>query len=410
MKKRYSLFILLITVINLCLSGCKKNKSGNYQLQNVTGYVQKGPFVNGTSITVFDLQQDLSATGKSFNAQTVDNKGTFELNNMPLTSQYAGLRADGFYFNEVTGQQSTAQITLYALTDITSKTNININILTTLEKSRIEYLIKNGKTFGDAKAQAQKEILAIFNITKNDVKSSENMDISGAGEDNAILLAISSIVQGYRTESEMTELISNISTDIREDGILNSNTTSSALINHAVSLDTISIKSNLSKRYSDLGSNASIPNFGKYLTNFITKSNFVINNTIINYPENGLYGTNILALNNINYISGSTPQQSGWFGFAALAPKGSKLTIKISAISNISNVSGLFGWSYAVSFVENWVIQKYDSSNNTQIFSINEYGKASNLRMIFSKGTYKIEYFESNSTIPTRQKIINVDM
>jgi len=406
MEKRYSLFILSIIVINLFLSGCKKNKE-SYQLQNVTGHVQKGPFVNGTSISIFDLQQDLSATGKSFNVQILDNKGTFELNNMPLTSQYASLRADGFYFNEITGQQSIAQITLYALTDITSKTNINVNILTTLEKSRIEYLVKNGKAFGDAKAQAQKEILAIFNITKNDVKSSENMDISSSGEDNAILLAISSIIQGYRTESEMTELISNISSDIREDGFLNSSATSSALINHAVSLDTLSIKANLSKRYSDLGTNASIPNFGKYLTNFITKSNFIITNTVINYPENGLYGTNILALNKTNYVSGSTPQQSGWFGFAALAPKGSKLTIKISGISA---VTGMSGWSYAVSFVENWVIQQYNSSNITQIFSINEYGKASNLRMIFNKGTYKIEYFESNSTTPTRQKIINVDL
>jgi len=233
------------------------------------------------------------------------------------------------------------------------------------------------------------------------------MDIASAGEDNAILLAISSIIQGYRTESEMTELISNISTDIREDGVLNSSATSSALINHAVSLDTIAIKANLSKRYNDLGSNASIPNFGKYLTNFINKSNFVINNTVINYPENGLYGVNILALDKINYVSGSTPQQSGWFGFAALAPKGSKLTIKVSGTSAIT---GLYGWSYAVSFVENWVIQRYDSSTNTQIFSINEYGKASNLRMIFNKGTYKIEYFESNSLTPTRQKIINVDM
>jgi len=310
MEKRYSLFILSIIVINLCLSGCKKNKE-SYQLQNVTGHVQKGPFVNGTSISIFDLQQDLSATGKSFNVQILDNKGTFELNNMPLTSQYASLRADGFYFNEITGQQSIAQITLYALTDITSKTNINVNILTTLEKSRIEYLVKNGKAFGDAKAQAQKEILAIFNITKNDVKSSENMDISSSGEDNAILLAISSIIQGYRTESEMTELISNISSDIREDGFLNSSATSSALINHAVSLDTLSIKANLSKRYSDLGTNASIPNFGKYLTNFITKSNFIITNTVINYPENGLYGTNILALNKTNYVSALLLSKAG---------------------------------------------------------------------------------------------------
>jgi hypothetical protein len=42
------------------------------------------------------------------------------------------------------------------------------------------------------------------------------LDTSQTGEDNAILLAISLIIQGFRTESELTDLLANISTDIRE--------------------------------------------------------------------------------------------------------------------------------------------------------------------------------------------------
>src|SRR5690606_23617658 len=141
-------------------------------------------------------------TGKSYNVQITDNKGTFELNNVSLSSAYINLRADGFYFNEVSGKQSDAQITLYALSDVTGKSELNVNILTHLEKSRVEYLMKSGQSFVESKTQAQKEILAIFNIEKSDIQSSENLNISKPGDDNAILLAISAILQGHRSESE----------------------------------------------------------------------------------------------------------------------------------------------------------------------------------------------------------------
>ena len=227
------------------LTNCQKDDSSfQSKVQNIIGYAQKGPFINGSSVTIYDLQSDLSATGKSYNSQIIDNKGTFQLSNISLSSNYVGLRADGFYYNEISGQQSTSQITLYALSDITGKSDINVNILTHLEKSRVEYLMKNGKSFADSKIQAQKEILTIFNIDKSDIKTSENLNISESGDDNGILLAISSILQGYRSESEMTELLSNISNDIKEDGILNSETLGSALINHAIILDTVSIKNN----------------------------------------------------------------------------------------------------------------------------------------------------------------------
>ena len=187
----------------------------------IKGYAQKGPFINGSAITVFDLQANLSPSGKSFSEQITDNKGTFELDNIELSSNFVSIRADGYYFNEVSGKQSTSQITLYALSDISNQKSLNINILTHLEKARVEYLMKAGKTFSVSKAQAQKEILAIFNIESSTIKVSESLNINEQGDANGILLAISSLIQGFRTESEMTELLSNISTDIKTDGILN---------------------------------------------------------------------------------------------------------------------------------------------------------------------------------------------
>jgi hypothetical protein len=146
-----------ISVIVVCsalafLTSCKKDAgSTTNKTQSLTGYAQKGPLINGSSVTVFDLQSDLSQTGKSYNSQISDNKGTFQLDNISLSSDYVSLRADGFYFNEISGDQSGAQITLYALADITGQGDININLLTYLEKSRVEYLMKNGKLFAEKK-------------------------------------------------------------------------------------------------------------------------------------------------------------------------------------------------------------------------------------------------------------------
>jgi hypothetical protein len=410
MKKIHGFLSIIMILIIVLLTNCKKdNDTSPDKIQNIIGCAQKGPFINGSSVTVYDLQSDLSPTGKSYNSQIIDNKGAFQLNNISLSSDYVSLRVDGFYYNEISGQQAAAQITLYALSDITGESDINVNILTDLERSRVEYLMQTGKSFNDSKIQAQKEILTIFNIEKDDIKTSENLNISETGDDNGILLAISSILQGYRSESEMTELLSNIRNDIKEDGILSSSTLGSDLINHAVVLDTTSIKSNLTQRYSDIGSTVSIPSFGKYIANFISKTKFEVTKHIISYPETGLNGDNILSLSQTTYNSGMDISHS----LAAQLANGTALKIKITALTTItkpdtgstSEVNKAI-WYYAFNSSINWSITVFDKENFTQTFSAIESDKACDLSMYFEKGSFLIEYFEMNAALPTRRKTI----
>ncbi|MBN1186451.1 MAG: hypothetical protein JXB49_29515 [Bacteroidales bacterium] len=375
-------------------------KSNIITKEKISGYVQKGPFINGSGITINELDEDLSQTGKVFNTQIADNKGGFEVNNIELASNYVCLRADGFYFNEILGEQSKAQITLYALSDVSDKNTINVNIITHLEKSRIEYLLSNGFSFDEAKQQAQSDILAIFNIRKTDIASSDLLDISEQGDGNAILLAISLILQGYRSEGELTELLSNISTDIKEDGKLNSSSLGSQLINHVVYLDTLAIRNNLEKRYSDLGVTASIPNFEAYLRNFIEGTSFPITESLIEYPSLGLYGKNILALNDTSY-SGE------YFSLAANLTKGTSLKVKITALKPYLAMDIWYGiWYYAVGSGNNWSITAFDYNTKTQFFTAIESDRSCDLKMLFDQGRFLIEYFEMNSAIPTRTKTI----
>jgi len=389
-------FLTLSIFAAIFLNSCKTDNDPEIVIskESLSGFVQKGPFVNGTSITINELADDLSQTGKTFNTQITDNKGSFTFNDVSLVSNYVSLKADGFYFNEILGEQSTSQITLYAMSDISDKNSINVNILSHLEKPRIEYLMSSGTGFGEAKTQAQSEILALFNIQKENMESSEELDISKQGDDNAILLATSLILQGYRTEGELTEILSNIGSDISEDGELTTADLGSNLINHAIILDTVTIRSNLESRYADLGVTAEIPHFEEYLKNFIDNTSFEITESPIEYPESGLFGENILDVNKTQYTDVN-------FSLAANLAKGVLLKIKISLISG-----GL--WYYSSGSVTNWSITNYDMENKIQYFTAEESDKACDLHMYFDQGEFLIEYFEMGKTEPTRSKTITI--
>lgn len=297
MKKNFTLLFLIILV-----ASCEKNEEMTPPVtkQNITGFVQKGPYINGSTITVSELTTDLSATGRNFNSEIMDNKGTFTLSDLELESSFVELRANGFYFNEVLGENSSAQLSLSAITDLTDATTINVNILSSLEKNRVRYLLNSGLSFSAAKSQAEKEILKIFSISDT-IRNAEFLDITKPENDNSILLAISSIMQGRRTTAELSELIANISNDIKEDGVLNDTILQTELINHAKYLNPELIRENLNIKYGELNEAVEIPELGKYIDLFIDSTQFTFTG-LIKYPETGIHGENLLALDSKDTI------------------------------------------------------------------------------------------------------------
>ena len=259
---------LLPVVALVFLFGCQDDEQVTQQQKSVSiaGYVQKGPFINGTAITVSELDQKLIATGKNFTTQIIDNKGAFGLKDIQLQSDFVQLIAEGFYFDEVRGEKSAAQLTLFALADVSDASSVNVNLLSHLEKDRVMYLMQEEeKSFTTAKQQAQREILAVFGIEKNNMASSELLDISQGGEDNAILLAISATLQGNNSVAELSELLADIITDIREDGVMDSESTREKIRVNAMSLTLADIRKHLEVRYEELGVDATISNFEQYI-------------------------------------------------------------------------------------------------------------------------------------------------
>jgi hypothetical protein len=232
----------------------------------VSGKVQKGPYVQGTEITVRELDSSMIPTGNTFTGTIDDNTGSFSIKGT-LANKIAELAADGYYFNEVSGSLSTAKLSLQALSDVTDTSSVNVNLMTHLEKKRVEYLMDSEKlTFAAAKTQAQTEIMKIFNIDNVTLGNSESLDISKSGDGNAVLLAISAILQSDKTEAELTELLSTINTDIRTDGTLDSSTTKATLVaaTNYINPRRRTIRTNIENRYNSLGISATIPAFESY--------------------------------------------------------------------------------------------------------------------------------------------------
>ncbi len=231
----------------------------------IAGFVQKGPFVQGSEITIQELDGTLVPIGTSYTTDTIDDFGAFEIARQ-MSSNFVEVTASGFYFNEVEGKLSTAGISFRVVADITEAKPVNINILTTIERERIKELIGTGDTFEEARAKAEQEILAVFNITGFETANFQEMDISKEGDGNAILLAISAVLQQGNTEAELSELISKITQDIKTDGTLDNETQRAKIVEGGKDLDLAAVRTNIEARYTDLGlTDLTIPPFEDFV-------------------------------------------------------------------------------------------------------------------------------------------------
>jgi len=57
----------------------------------------------------------------SSSTQITANNGSFEIKNIDLSSTLVELKANGYYFNEVSGETSAPGLTLYALADLSNR-------------------------------------------------------------------------------------------------------------------------------------------------------------------------------------------------------------------------------------------------------------------------------------------------
>lgn len=400
-------FIFGVAVIGMMLlSSCEGNMPDtvkSVQKSLFSGKVQKGPFVIGSTVDIFELDRTLSQSGKMFATTISDASGSFYQRNLQLGSQFVELRASGFYFNEVSGKLSDSPLTLFAIADISSADNVNVNILTTLECSRLLTLVSEGKNFANAKRQAHEEVLALFGMTPQEVEAAEALDI----ESDAQLLVVSAIVQGKRSSAEITSLIASLAADLSDNGKLDDSRLASLLKNNALGVDADMIVANMQEY--NISYSYKTEDVKYWLENF---DDMPYEQTeFIEYPEYARNLVNILACKQHRFYAGEN------LAIAAKVPAWGSLKIEISS-EETKRIEEEYNfpietvyWSYEVlpNGPKNWTVTESvkDSNGSHQTLVVTNPGEDS--EVTFSAGwpgDITFTFYENSST-PTRRETFN---
>ena len=255
----------------------EEDDSEPVSLDSLKGYSQKGPFVKGSIVNLYELAngRTLRQTNGNFVSTIKSDDGFFKIMARNLVSQYALLQATGYYRNEVSGEKTTAKLMLFGLTDVSARTTANVNLLTHLEYDRVYYRVTHDKLrFTEAKRWAQREILTAFRIDTAGVESFEDLNVVGSGKGDAALLAISILLQGDRDIAHLTELLSELSKDLEIDGEWSNGETRIAIAEWAMFAEAGGRYADFRKNVQSWGLSNSVPDFESILHHFWSQELF----------------------------------------------------------------------------------------------------------------------------------------
>jgi cysteine-rich repeat protein len=235
----------------------------------LAGVAEKGPFVLGSSIGISATNGLGDPSGAVYQTQTTSDSGAFSVD-----VAYQGpvaLEATGFYYNEVTGSLSHAQLTLRGWYQIgtASGQTANLNVLTHLTNRRVHALMQAHHALPVAVAQAESELKQALGFA--------TVDSTGPGTsqgliDSAYLFAVSAVLAesaflrgGTETaDSVLQELLNQLAVDLEDDGMLQAALVS-RLRTAEDALDPAQVTANLAQRLMELGQTSAPPDLNEIL-------------------------------------------------------------------------------------------------------------------------------------------------
>ena len=237
--------------------------------KDIVGEALKGPFVKGSAVTVQGIDcKTMKFSDEVFEGKVKSDKGDFAFDDVTLSSTCAVFEATGKYRSEITGKESAGEITLHALTDLKDRKNVNINLLTELEYERVMYLVtEKGKTFADAKDQAEKEVLAAFGIA-GDFDNSEDLTIYESGDGNAALLAVSVLMHAETDVAGLGKRVEKFADSFAETGKWSDGETKAAIEEWQVAATADGTLDSIRKNVEGWGYADVVPAFEKYIEVF----------------------------------------------------------------------------------------------------------------------------------------------
>ena len=340
-------------------------------LDSLVGYTQKGPFIRGATVYLYELDngRTLKQTSGNFTSNITRDDGYYKFSARDLVSQYAMVVVDGYYRNEVTGEPSDAELRLKALTDMRKHSNVNVNLLSHLEFDRVYYLVtREKKTVKQAKRQAQKEILRQFHIELDGNTDAEAMDVFGSSDADAALLAVSVMLQGDRPVAKFSELLTKISSDIEKDSAWKDAATKKEIAQWCAAADSSGRLDTIRNNVKGWGLSLMVPKFEKHVRHFWNTEYGLgdCSSNRVNKVEEAAKG---MAGSKTRYICKEIGELSGDYRWVIAtdiekdtykwtkdtadgARKNGSITGKVYVFDSIGSFNGTKGWRLAVA-VEN---------------------------------------------------------
>lgn len=243
----------------------------------LSGAVEKGPFVLGSTVAVSATDALGNPTGQVFNTQTTNDLGAFRVD-----FDYRGfvsMEGTGYYYNEVLGRLSNASLTLRAYYDVAAGGDqaAYVNVVTHLSHPRVKRLLGDGVPFVSAVAQAEQELRFALGIGPAGFDPGAGgiaMNIAGGDTDaNAYLFAVS-VVLAQRAligagpmgpvDATLQEGLNELALDLSDDGQLQPGVVGELEAAEAA-VDAESVMLLLAARLADVGSTAAVPDLHRIL-------------------------------------------------------------------------------------------------------------------------------------------------
>ncbi len=369
--------------------------------QEIVGKIEKGAFAKGSILYMYELDSTLTQTGRSFNSTIIDSYGSFDVKLKNMKGRLCRIVADGFYFNEITGLNSTSRISLTGITKIDSSEQINLNVLTHLERPRVEYLMKTGKTFAVAKAQAVTEVLNAFGIANPGIQRSEKINLIGSAKRNNILLAISTMLVGFRSDGDLTENLNDIAQDLKTDGVISNVSLGNDIESHLYYMDTVAVLHNVKAKYTGLIADSILNKINlQYINTFKQNTNYTKTSDLIAYPKES-----VTVWNEKNALAESALSgKNNYFGITAnLSSPALKLRVELT-VNKFGDPSTLYIPGIDLASTSGWKVQTSADYKTVTLTStthglIKSYMSSGNF---FDKVQINIKVYENGTATPTK--------
>lgn len=200
----------------------KKIENKKVESVKVSGYAQKGPFVDGTTVNIYGLDDKLEETKVKFSGKTSGDSGHFSIKDITLDNQYALIEVSGFFENLMTWKATSGTRTkLHAIVDLSAgkSVNANVNLFTELEYERVKQLVLNEKyNVPAAKKHATAEILGLFDVKGSKDLTVTSVSLADTGSVGASLYAFAVMMIADLSTSKFGNRLDDFNEDFAQDG------------------------------------------------------------------------------------------------------------------------------------------------------------------------------------------------